>query len=78
MHITTTQKNCLKRNVLIDFLEISIDSVVCNCNGSLFHKCGAAAWNAYPPRVASNLPLGGSSKIPELDLRLYEDFPFNS
>ena len=44
-----------------------------NCNSSSFQRCGAAAWNARSPRVGSILPLGGSNKMPELDLILYED-----
>ena len=44
-----------------------------NFNVNSFQRCGAAAWNARSPRVESILPLGGSNKMPELDLILYED-----
>ena len=44
-----------------------------NFNGNSFQRCGAAVWNARSPRVESILPLGGSNKMPELDLILYED-----
>ena len=35
--------NRLKRKVLIEFVKISTDPIVRNCNGSSFQSCGAAA-----------------------------------
>ena len=73
IHNFTTIEELPEKKSLNWILKISTDSILRYCNGSSFHRCGAAAWNARSPGVASILPLGGSNKIPELDLRLYED-----
>ena len=68
-NLTTIERIAWKKKIWIEFLKIYTDPILRNCNGSSFHRCGAAAWNACSPRVASILPLGGFNKIPELDLR---------
>ena len=62
MHITPTQKNCLKRNVLIDFLEISTDSIVISNLRAGFYLW-TTYFNVHSLQLAKLLPSSNNHKL---------------